>query len=143
MVGIKGKSGRQPSWTSQVNKALKSLDASLPTLIEKLITRAETGDREALIYLIDRRMGKPRQEIDNRVTATVSMSADDYKIAAMKALEAQDRFLNGPVVTVEAVELDNNGSDSLGEEPVTDPLYIEESHDQPLSDIALSQLGDV
>jgi len=45
-----------------MNEAIDLIDQNLPTLFMKLIEKAHDGDREALIYLIDRRMGKPRQD---------------------------------------------------------------------------------
>lgn len=62
MSGIKGRSGRRKPLGKQIDEAMKLLDAQLPTLISKLITKAyDDNDREALIYLIDRRLGKPKQ----------------------------------------------------------------------------------
>ncbi len=60
----RGKRNRKPSLTTQIDLAMKQLDASLPGLVAKLNELAEKGDREALIYLIDRRMGKPRQQTE-------------------------------------------------------------------------------
>jgi len=62
MSGIKGRSGRRKPLSKQIDEAMKLLDAGLPGLISKLIDKATEGDREALIYLVDRRLGKPRQQ---------------------------------------------------------------------------------
>ena len=47
-----------------MNEALDLVDQNLPDLFQKLIDRALEGDREAQIYLIDRRLGKPKTDID-------------------------------------------------------------------------------
>ena len=82
MTGVKGRSGRRKPLGTQIFEALGVIDLALPNIIRKLIEKAtyETkhicphcaktiiipggGDRDALIYLIDRRMGKPRQSTD-------------------------------------------------------------------------------
>jgi hypothetical protein len=43
---------------------MAKLDTELPRLIMRLVEKADEGDRDALIYLIDRRMGKPRQQTE-------------------------------------------------------------------------------
>jgi hypothetical protein len=73
---------------------MRRLDHALPDLMGALIDRALAapckcphcgeivnngpGDREAAIYLLDRRLGRPRQEVDARISAQVSMAPDDY-----------------------------------------------------------------
>ena len=64
MAGVKGRSDRKGSYAKQLSKALGIVDKELPTLIERLIERAKDGDREALIYLIDRRLGKPKAPVE-------------------------------------------------------------------------------
>ena len=58
---IKRKGGRPKSLSTQVEEAMAVIDRELPDIVKQLVERARDGDREALIYLIDRRMGKPRQ----------------------------------------------------------------------------------
>jgi len=50
------------------------------------------GDKEVGFYLIDRRMGRPRQEIDQRIKGILAFTADDYKLAISMA-EEEDRKL--------------------------------------------------
>jgi len=64
MVGKKGRSGPKKSLTRQVNEAMELIDAKLPDIVAKLIKKAEEGDRDALVYLIDRRLGKPKASLD-------------------------------------------------------------------------------
>ena len=60
MAGRKGRSGRKKSITALVNEALERVDECIPELFNKLIEKGLQGDRECLIYLIDRRLGKPK-----------------------------------------------------------------------------------
>ena len=64
MAGRKGRSGRKRSISALVNKALEQVDQRIPELFNKLIEKGVQGDRECLIYLIDRRLGKPKQSTD-------------------------------------------------------------------------------
>ena len=64
MSGIKGRSGPRKKLGTQINEAMALLDQELPGLVQKLIDKAEKGDRDSLIYLIDRRMGKPRSTVE-------------------------------------------------------------------------------
>lgn len=64
MSGVKGRSGPRKKLGTQINEAMALLDKELPGLIQKLIDKAEKGDRDSLIYLIDRRMGKPRATVE-------------------------------------------------------------------------------
>jgi hypothetical protein len=51
-------------------------------LWEALLTKAESGSLEALIYVFDRQWGRPRQEIDARVRSTFTFSPDDLELAS-------------------------------------------------------------
>lgn len=75
MSGVKGRSGRRKPLGKQIDEAMKLLDAGLPGLVSKLIDKATNGDREALIYLIDRRLGKPRQQTEIDITGGDKLGA--------------------------------------------------------------------
>lgn len=65
----------------QIDEAIAHLDIELVELIDKLVSKAKEGDREALIYLIDRRMGRPHQSQDLRIKAAmVSFTPDEYEL---------------------------------------------------------------
>jgi len=106
MSGVKGRSGRKGSYAKQLSKALGIIDRELPNIIEKLLEKANNGDREALIYLIDRRLGKPQQSTDINLlggeTLTASLVANLFTMMAQKRkeLELESRKLieNSPVV---------------------------------------------
>ena len=93
MSGVKGRSGPRKSPSKLVNEALAKLDINLPLIFESLIQNALKGDREAQIYLIDRRMGRPHQSIDQRIKGTFHLSADDYKLAIILPQLEQQRFI--------------------------------------------------
>lgn len=62
-------SGRKPGVSLQVKRALKELNKDIPALFKALVDRAKEGDREAAIYLIDRVIGKPKQQTDIDITS--------------------------------------------------------------------------
>ena len=80
MSGKKGRSGPRPSLTTQVNRALEQVDANIEAIFQSLITRALQGDKEACIYLIDRRMGRPHQSQDLRVKAERVYSPEELQL---------------------------------------------------------------
>lgn len=59
-----GKAGRPPKISTMVSRALLQVDRNLPAIFNSLIQLAIDGDREAQIYLIDRRLGKPKTTLD-------------------------------------------------------------------------------
>ena len=91
--------GRPKVLKTQIDEALKLLDAELPGLINKLIQLAyDKSDRDALIYLIDRKMGRPRQEIDSRIKAQIIMSPDDYELATRNIIEAEVKLIEQYII---------------------------------------------
>mgnify|MGYP003145177599 CR=1 FL=1 len=96
MSGVKGRSGRKGSKAKQVSKALNQIDMAMPSLIWKLIERAQNGDREALIYLIDRRLGKPTQAIDveGGEKLGTGLVVELFKLLAEKKRELDTKVLS-------------------------------------------------
>jgi len=81
MAGKKGRSGRRKEIGTLVAEAMNKVDQSLPDIFEKLIERALEGDKDCLIYLIDRRMGRPHQSIDQRIKGEINITADQIVAA--------------------------------------------------------------
>jgi len=85
--------GRPKSFTTQVNEALEVIDRELPQIVMQLVDKAKNGDREALIYLIDRRLGKPQQSTDINLlggeTLTASLVANLFTMMAQKRKELE------------------------------------------------------
>ena len=98
MPGVKGRSGRKKVVSTLVNEALKRVDENLPNIFQALIDRAKNGDREAQIYLIDRRLGKPKQQIDADFKGAVGlMTATEYRVllegVAQRKIELERKLL--------------------------------------------------
>jgi len=67
MAGKKGASGRRKTPARIIKEAYDLIDNNMPTLFQKLYELALRGDKDALIYLIDRRLGKPSSEAKLRL----------------------------------------------------------------------------
>ena len=93
--------GRPKTLTTQINEAMEIIDKELPAIITQLVEKAKEGDREALIYLIDRRMGKPKQATEVEVSGGEELSAglvsQLFRILAAKRKELEQ----GTVVQIE------------------------------------------
>lgn len=89
MSGVKGRSGPRKQQSTLVNEALARIDQRLPDIFESLIKKAVEGDKDAAIYLIDRRLGRPHQSIDQRVKGVILFTADDYELMSRPQAEEQ------------------------------------------------------
>ena len=87
MSGVKGKSGRKKVISTLMSEAVELVDESMPELFEKLKEKALAGDKDCLIYLIDRRLGRPRQEIDQRIKGQILITPDMRALAAREMME--------------------------------------------------------
>ena len=104
-----GVAGRKPKPSTLVARALKNVDKRLPEIFNALIQKALEGDREAQIYLIDRRLGKPKVEMDTRVTGFL-ITADDYELACRLAKTDETKLLAGGSEQGESEGAEYNGS---------------------------------
>ena len=91
MSGKKGRSGRLPRVVELArargkDDALSCVRRSLPQILEVLVQKAEAGDKECAIYCADRVLGRPRQELDQRLRAEVIPNASQY-LAFMRTPE--------------------------------------------------------
>ena len=118
MSGVKGRSGPRKPLGKQIDEAMKRLDEGLPALISRLMKKAEEGDREALIYLIDRRMGKPRQQTELDITGGDKLGAnllvELFQIMAQKKRELE--------TTIKVEEI-TSGTDRTGEEGLSEGIH--------------------
>lgn len=64
MSGVKGRSGRRRNPRNALRYFNELYDAKSYELAEVTIEKALAGDREMLIYCHDRRMGKPKANVD-------------------------------------------------------------------------------
>ena len=100
-----GKAGRKPLPSTLVSRALAIVDKRIPEIFEALIQKAIEGDREAQIYLIDRRLGKPKQQTDLDITGGEELGAG-LLLRVLQAVSAERRRLTG-------VKLIEGGKDAI------------------------------
>jgi len=98
MAGVKGRSGRKPLPSTIIERTLqRAKDKDLPEIIAVLIQKAKDGDKDCAIYVCDRLLGRPKQEIDARMKAqVVTITPDEYELATRIALAEQQRLLAQP-----------------------------------------------
>jgi len=94
--------GRPKSVKKLVSEALDLVDQSLPSLFETLIGKANNGDREALIYLIDRRLGKPKAVTE--VIDETGLSRERFLLVQIAIAEAKRMITQGVVVEGEVIK---------------------------------------
>ena len=99
--------GRPKSFTTQMNEAMAIIDQELPAIVLQLVEKAKEGDREALIYLIDRRLGKPKQATELEVSGgeelTAGLVTQLFAILAAKRKEMDSPLQIEAGVVVESV----------------------------------------
>ena len=89
MSGVKGRSGRPRTPGRITKQAHDWLQTRIPLYYEELDKRALNGDKDCLIYLCDRLLGRPHQSIDQRVKGALAVfSAEDY-LTAVRPLLSQ------------------------------------------------------
>lgn len=103
----KARMGRPPKLVNQIERAMSALDANLPMLIDKLIELAYVkGDKDVLMYLVDRKMGRPASQVNANVKGVViAVSPDDYAKAITSARLAEQTLLAMPTLLEESVTL--------------------------------------
>lgn len=116
---MKGIAGRPMLPKTLVNKALRLVDQNIPEIFQSLIDKALNGDREAAIYLINRRLGMPK--------ATLEVEGDLLGVQAVVELmraRAEERKLDYTKqirYTIEGGDKDaiqNKGSQDEGQQGV-------------------------
>jgi hypothetical protein len=125
MSGVKGRSGRRRLPTRIVADAITALSEKVPELLDALEAyalgapmvcehcgkpiKAKKVDPDAIIYLIDRAIGRPKQESKVELSASISMAPEDYEMAVRAAQMAEIKLLADPdVVEGEASVLPDN-----------------------------------
>lgn len=74
--GARVGAGRKKEPKTLVKDALERLDADIPAIFQKLTETALAVDVKAAVYLIDRRLGKPKDKAEIEVDVPVSTLAD-------------------------------------------------------------------
>lgn len=95
MPGVKGKSGRKPKRITEIKRWVEANQSRIFELLDVLTERGLKGDREAAVYVIDRVLGKPKVEIDQRVKgAVINLTADDFELIDRVQIEER-KLLEG------------------------------------------------
>ena len=95
-------SGRKKKPSTLIREAIAADACNLPLYFQALSNKARNGDREAAIYLIDRHIGKPKQQTDIELTGGeklgVGLIAEIGAIVAMKRKELleEQKLLDEP-----------------------------------------------
>jgi len=75
-------SGGKKKISTLTREAMDSDRENLPAYFAKLSERALNGDKECLIYLIDRHLGKAKQTVDSNIKASRVYSAEELRLMA-------------------------------------------------------------
>ena len=106
--GARPGSGRPKKPQRLVREALDRVDQNLPELFESLIKKALEGDREAAMYLIDRRLGKPTVISDIKLKGGEELGQGAFLTLMNHLNEARRRFelqsSSPPVILIEGGE---------------------------------------
>lgn len=98
-------SGPQKTPSTLIKEAKENDVKNLPRYFERLSELALSGDREALVYLVDRHLGKNKQSIEVDTGDNITFNA----VALFTLLIDQQKRLNEPIIEIEEVD---NGQDS-------------------------------
>lgn len=101
MSGKPGRSGAPKKPSTLVNEALAILDQHLPQIFQVLIQKAEGGDGNCAMYLVDRALGKPKQSVG--LDAKLAWGADDILKLIFEARASQQQQLEQPLELKEGV----------------------------------------
>ena len=112
MTGVKGRSGRKPDPGFSGHEAMSRLMEKLPTLFTAAIKKAEDGDKDCIIYLIDRALGRPKIAVDARMTHQVALTADDI-VKIVQEIKAQELAVLSSPVVIEAVATEVGDTEAL------------------------------
>lgn len=94
MAGKKGRSGAKRQVGRAITDYLETIkNDDLPKILDSMVEKAKAGDKELQMYLCDRILGRPRQEIDQRIKALVLVTPDEYEIASRAVKEAETALL--------------------------------------------------
>ena len=107
MSGVKGKSGRKKVPDKVIQEYLEANQERIPELLEGLTNKAldkirikcpdcgrdieipHVSDKDAAIYIIDRHLGRPKQQVDTKVTGQFTITPDMRALAARELIEVK------------------------------------------------------
>lgn len=103
MAGKKGRSGAKRQIGRAITDYLESIkNDALPEILDSMVERAKAGDKELQMYLCDRVLGRPRQEIDQKIKGAILLvTPDEYEIASRAAKDTEAALLTAGAATGE------------------------------------------
>ena len=113
MSGVKGRSGRKKLPSTLLDEALQTIDDNFPALIQSLVDLAiseKPGAPQAAQYLLDRRLGRPHQSIDQRIKASLELNADE-----LLSSTEQVRLESAKILDTVSYKLIEGGEDAIQE----------------------------
>ena len=117
MAGKKGRSGRKKSLSTIMRQVMENDAQNLPNYFQKLSDLALKGDREALMYLLDRHLGKPKatMEVEGEMLGAGTV------MQIFKLVSERQRQLAG----IKVLEEGRNGSNKGSQEAISAGVYEE------------------
>lgn len=117
--------GRKPNKETMYKRAIDLYQENFEEIVREMIAKAlaqeivvecpecghkwklkvaGTGDKDLLIHIDNRILGRAAQTIDHRISATLKVSPEDYEDASRKVIEGEFRLLNGPELLESGIE---------------------------------------
>jgi len=105
MSGKKGRSGRKPYLKNVTEYFNKQFDLRSFSLVDKILSEAENGNRELLVYVFDRRLGKPKQSTDLNIEGGEQLGMSTMNILLDAMAQARVRlYSEAPGLIPEHIE---------------------------------------
>ena len=94
MAGKIGRSGRKKSLSTIMRQVMENDAYNLPLYFQKVSDLALKGDRESLLYLIDRHLGKPKatMELEGEMLGAGTIMQIFKLVKERQLLEAQKQI---------------------------------------------------
>ncbi len=102
MSGKKGRSGRKRDPEGVIANWIRGAEAcELPAILDALVKKAKEGDLNAAMYVCNRILGTPRQQLDATVRgALVILSPSEYELIVRQARDTEIQTLIQPQAEV-------------------------------------------
>jgi len=103
MAGKKGRSGRKKDSTWAKKYLEEAIDRQFVPMMDMAIEMALKGDKDMVKMLLEYRLGRPKIDIDNRLTARIEVTAGDLRESLLKIQEEEQKLL-GEVLSSDIIE---------------------------------------
>ncbi len=95
MSGVKGRSGRKRDVRNIQKYFNEAFDLRSKELVEALIEKAQEGDIQSLVYVFDRRLGKPKQQTE--ITGGEKLGQGAI-LELLKVVQEERQYIEAPNV---------------------------------------------